>query len=450
MSRPSGPTRFSPSRVFLVLAWSFGTLFVFLTPPFQAPDEYDHFHRAYQVSEGHLLETRNGGDAGGFQPRSLLAFQNRVSFDMPHHPEVKQDLATLWAMRRLPLKPEDRRFIRFPWYSPTNYFPQAAGIAIARALGAGPLLLHYAGRLGNLLAWSLLIYVALRWIPVMKWTLALLALMPMSLWLAATLSADAMVNALCFLYVAVTLYLAIGDEKPMTAGRAWALVGLSAAIALAKTAYLPILLLTLMIPARKFGGRGKYWLFFALVLSVGVAVNIAWTLCTYRDFVNPGRSPSAQAVYVLHHPLNMLGDYVGQLFSIAFLCSIVGKLGWYDTRLLRPLVVCYAAVLIWTAWMAGASAAQLNGRQKSIIAVAAVGMWLALFLIMDLAFTKVGNSAITSLQGRYLIPLTPLVLLLFCPSAALRRRERGAILAAFSACFNVYIAIVLCLRFYVA
>jgi uncharacterized membrane protein len=435
--------------VLLVLAGSFGILFVFLTPPFQAPDEYDHFHRAFQVSEGHLLETRNGPDAGGFLPKSLLTLQNQVSFDMPHHPQVKQNVATLWAMRKLPLNPDDRRFMRFPWYGPTNYFPQAAGIAIARALGAGPLLMHYAGRLGNLLVWTLIMFSAVRLIPVMKWTLALLALMPMSLWLAATLSADAMVDSLCFLFVAVTLRFAVGDESPMNGRRAIALVALAAAIALAKTAYLPITLLTLTIPAKKFGGRSRYWLFFALVLGVGFAVNIAWTLSTYTDFVNPGRSPSAQAVYILHHPIHVLGEYVGQLFSLAFLSSIIGKLGWYDTRLARPLVACYAAVLVWSAWMAGVPAVRLSGRQKSIIALAAVAMWLAVFLIMDLAFTNVGATGVTSLQGRYLIPLTPLVFLLLCPKIALRCRERGAILAGFSVCFNIYIAIVLWMRFYV-
>src|SRR3984885_4284478 len=138
--------RISPSRVFLALAWCFGALFVFLTPPFQAPDEDDHCHRAYQVSEGHLWEQRDGRRVGAYQPASLIDFQRQVSHGIPHHPDVKQNLKTLWALRTMPLNSSVREFVVFPWYSPTNYFGQAVAIALARMLGAGPLLLVYAGR----------------------------------------------------------------------------------------------------------------------------------------------------------------------------------------------------------------------------------------------------------------------------------------------------------------
>jgi uncharacterized membrane protein len=272
--------------------------------------------------------------------------------------------------------------------------------------------------------------------------------MPMSLWLAASLSADAMVDSLCFLFVAVTLNFAIADDRPMTGRRIAALLVLIAAVALAKTAYLPITLLALTIPARKFGGRKNYWLFFALALCVGLCVSVAWTLSTYADFVKTTGSPSQQMAFILHHPLDTAREYVGQLFSIAFLCSIIGKLGWYDTRLSRFMVAIYAAVLVWTAWMAGKPAVDLTRRQKSIIALVAIGIWLAVFALVDLAFTQVGAHGVTSLQGRYLIPLTPLVLLLLVPKSAARVRPRALALAGFSVCFNIYIVLVLCWRFY--
>ena len=440
-----------PHRVFLALAWSFGTLFAFLTPPFQVPDEYDHFHRAYQVSEGHLTETRRGNQGGGYLPSSLIAFQTQVSQGIPLHPDVKQNVKTLWAMWKMPLRAEDRQFVVFPWYAPTNYFPQGAAISIARHLGAGPLWLIYAGRLGNLLVWSLLIYCALRLTPILHWTLFLLALMPMSLWLAASNSADTVVNGTTFLFVATILRFALKDDRPMNARRLAALFLLGGAIALAKTAYLPLIMLFLLIPAAKFGGRARYWLAFFLFLGVSLSINVAWTLYTYQHFVNSDSSPRAQAIYLLHHPLGAVRDYVGQLFSIPFLCSIIGKLGWYDTRLFRPFIVIYAAILVWTARSAGDPEFRLNGRQRWIIACSAVCIWLAVFGLVDLAFTRVGARGITSLQGRYMVPLTPLVLLLFYPmSSIIRRREHGPLIAGFSASFCVYIVIALVLRFYVA
>jgi hypothetical protein len=47
------------SRAFGLLAPCFGVLVLILTPPFQAPDEFNHFFRAYLISEGRLLAHTN-------------------------------------------------------------------------------------------------------------------------------------------------------------------------------------------------------------------------------------------------------------------------------------------------------------------------------------------------------------------------------------------------------
>jgi uncharacterized membrane protein len=207
-------------------------------------------------------------------------------------------------------------------------------------------------------------------------------------------------------------------------------------------------LLLLIIPPRKFGGGRRYAAAGGVLAAVALAVSIGWTLYTYRDFVNPDSSPHAQAIYLLHHPLSTAADYVGQLCSLSFLSSIIGKLGWYDTRLWRPMVAAYLLVLIWSARMGGWPTVRLDRRQKWIIALCAVGVWLAVFTLVDLAFTRVGARGITSLQGRYMIPLTPLVFLMLYPAPAIRRRERGPLIVAFSACFCVYVTAVIVSRFY--
>lgn len=45
---------------------------VVLTPPFQVPDEQEHFHRAYQLSELRMLGIVRDGAAGGMLPSSLI------------------------------------------------------------------------------------------------------------------------------------------------------------------------------------------------------------------------------------------------------------------------------------------------------------------------------------------------------------------------------------------
>lgn len=62
--------RVLPERAFLLLAILLGVVFIFVTPPFEVPDEGAHFYRSYQVSVGRLLPQENGEgeyiEAAGF------------------------------------------------------------------------------------------------------------------------------------------------------------------------------------------------------------------------------------------------------------------------------------------------------------------------------------------------------------------------------------------------
>ena len=312
---------FTARRMFLPLAWIFGTLYALVTPPFQVPDEFQHFYRAYQVSEGRLTAYRHGGEVGGELPVSLETFAGSIwgkTFD----PETKIHAGSIWAARTIPLQPRTRQFFVFgnvSWHSPTNYFPQAAAIAVARQIGLGPMGIFYAGRIGNLVSWSLLVYFSLRLIPIMDWTFLLLALTPMSMAQAASLSADATVNGVCFLFVAAAMRCGMTDG-PIRAAQLIGLTICGAAVALAKTAYLPLALLFLLIPAGKFPNRSRYWLAFSIFMVICLGTIVGWSLCTFgaESYSMADVSPRVQLLYMLHHPLATLHRDLGMLLAIPF------------------------------------------------------------------------------------------------------------------------------------
>ena len=64
----------APEKFFLALGLFFGLMFIVLTPPFQVPDETNHFFRAWQVSEGGLSAVKQDSRVGGFIPQSLVKF----------------------------------------------------------------------------------------------------------------------------------------------------------------------------------------------------------------------------------------------------------------------------------------------------------------------------------------------------------------------------------------
>jgi uncharacterized membrane protein len=448
------PAQLTARRVFLPLAWIFGALYIFITPPFQVPDEYMHFYRSYQVSEGRLTAYRVGTDIGGYLPRSLLELGDRLPSGLQSDPNFHLHAGDIWSLRTIPLNPHDRKFAVFgavSWHSPMNYLPQAAGIAIGRSFGLSPLWLLYCGRAGNLLSWSLLAWFAIRLIPIMDWTLLLLALMPMSLAQAASLSADATVNGVCFLFVAAAVRCALGNAATMTTARTTGLTILGAAVSLAKTAYIPLTILFLLIPSSKFGGRRRHWGIFSLFILACLATTIGWSLCTFgaQSYTAPNVSPRLQAIYILHHPIEMLHRDVGMLLSMPYLESIIGTLGWADIRLWWPGAMLYWVALFASVCIGGWPHIRLSARQRFLLASAACGCWLLVFTLVYLTFTPVGGRSINGLQGRYLIPATAPFLLMFYLRPGPRRLNVGPWISAFCALFSVYALAVLVRRFYI-
>ena len=245
-----------PHRFVFVFGLLFGGSLVFLAPPYSTPDEFAHFCRAYHCSQGKLYACKRNGQTGDDLPASLsesyVAIADKASSD--------QQFAISWAKidkaARITLDPQRREFTDFSntaLYSPVPYLPQAAVIWAARPWQPAPLTLLYLARVANLIVYLFLAATAVRLVPIHKWTMALVALMPMAVYLAAAVSADAVMLGLSLLIIALIMKLALTGENP--AGRTWFALGLLLVLlALSKQAYVGLALLFLVIPGKKFSG----------------------------------------------------------------------------------------------------------------------------------------------------------------------------------------------------
>jgi len=77
-----------PHKVFLFLGGVFGIIFLLVTPPFQVPDEYQHFLHAYHFSQGKWKAETVNGWVGGYFPESLRQFDltlNQAVATNPSH-----------------------------------------------------------------------------------------------------------------------------------------------------------------------------------------------------------------------------------------------------------------------------------------------------------------------------------------------------------------------------
>jgi len=415
----------SPERVFPVLALVFGALLVFWVPPFQSPDEPAHFFRAYQVSEGVFFPEREDGRLGGDLPVSLVQVRDSFSnLKMNYDARVPKGLVS--NCLELPLLSGARGLTDFPntaIYAPTAFLPQAAAILLLRPLGASPLLLLYGARLANLLVWVLLVWSAIRLMPFLKNTLTVLALLPASLALAASANADVVTNGLSWWLVAS--FSALAHARAATVRQLAALAVVCAN---------KLIVLPLVLP----GFRGAAMPRRALLAGVALLAALGWSRLAQSWFIpydaynpafrdaqtlNEGVDPLRQQAFMLENPLYFAK--IAATSAIKALPStaahLVGKFGW-EKNYLSPLWLA----LLWLT-VAATLVTEKNplSMPRRLLAVLVFGLYAALFAItMYALWCPVGATEVTNFQGRYFVPVLPVLALALAGSPMEKWKSR--------------------------
>ncbi|KWT82952.1 DUF2142 domain-containing protein [Candidatus Magnetominusculus xianensis] len=412
-------TGYVPEKVFLILGIVFGLLFVFVVPPFQAPDETNHFYRSYQLSEGRALAERRGGDVGGMLPESLIKTAKTLSKDIPGHPENKQEVSEIIEAFKIPIDEGRRAFINFHYtvlYSPVPFIPQAAAIYAGRHSGFTVLWLVYAGRAANLFVWICLMYLSIRTAPAYKWLFVFLALMPLSLFQGASLSADSFTNAVCFLFTATALRAA--SDKENLKKNLLILFLLSLPLTMSKHAYFPLLLCFFLIPKTFFPSVRSYRAAFAVLFIVNLSLNLWWSskvdylVVAYNNGLDV--SPERQLSYVLGHPFTFAETFIRTIVRQCQLgwYTVVGKMGWLDTNMPVVYQASYVWLLALSALFSAPEPLKVSTTKKLVIFTAILSCVLLFSTSEYLIWTPVGSPYIDGLQPRYVIPLLPLLFIL--------------------------------------
>lgn len=228
-----------------VVGLALGVTFTYVTPALVAPDEYTHLAAAYELAStwsGQTAADEDGNlllrecDAAHFGTKTgdigVLAYKNEAIAETsePGSPDV---LTTHSEVKT--------------GQGSGSYLAQALGIRLARAQGKNFYTMLLYGRLANLILYLLLAALAVWLAPTsLRGLLACVALLPMPLQLAASLSPDAAVLGLVFSFTALCLRLrgekAVWWQKIL-------LIVLGGLTAPGKAIYLPVILLCLLIPA---------------------------------------------------------------------------------------------------------------------------------------------------------------------------------------------------------
>ena len=410
-----------PDFAFLILAFCFGLIFLLSTPPAQAPDDTEHFYRAYQVFKGDWIAIRNNDLVGGPLPKELAVISKMVPRGIKGRQQYPADVLKMIQSTDHSTQPGETMFFKFPNMAlnfPFLYLPQALGIAIGKWFDASPIALNYLARLTNLLVWIAVVTFAIRIIPMAKWLLLIVALTPMSLFLATSNSADTLTYGICFLFIATVMNLAFGPAH-LTKQSLLLVMILCVLVALSKLVYIALIMLVLLIPRSKFDSNFRYFGFTALCFALAIGMAFLWSKAVLNLYLpaNPDETPdaTAQIDFILSDPIHYLGILVSTMVDRLGIIArqVIGVFGWLDTFLPTWFYVASYAAIGLVALLDQNPDIRLRLFSKFIIlATISAGTFLV-FTGLYIKWTSVGSAAITGVQGRMFIPLFFLFWLLF-------------------------------------
>ena len=412
-------------KIFLLIGLVFGVVWLFLIPPFQGPDEFMHFHRAYLLSEGKLglVVDPASGRIGHYLPASIQELEETLqSHKIAGRGDVKQSLEAMAKATRIEIKPESSLFYdSIAYYPPFAYAPHVAAITITRMLELPILYVYYAARLGGFIFFVVIMYLLIKNVRVLKLPLLTIALMPISIQQGMIVSADCVTIILILMLVCYVINMTFHDGDKVIGAKEMAVFYLLCGlIALTKGPYVILALLYFIIPRKRFSSGVAYWAGGIGMILVGLVLIGTWkffqtdlsmTTSTVSAVVNISHGKNTDPFHILYRV------FFNTMFSV-YLAKSAFWLGWTDVRLPVVFLVAYSFLMLWPLLIVDKAIDErfADLRKTGFVIVAFIFcVWTAYHVSMYLAEPQRPEGKILGMQGRYFVRLLfPLLVGIYC------------------------------------
>lgn len=387
-----------------VAVLTIGILFSFANAPLQAPDEYTHFMRAYTISRGQL-----GFDYNYKFPDDVYWLAETFPAEYNNTVSETGNGTVITSIEKYSEKenaPYTGRDIKTYIQVIIPYIPAAIGIAAARLFGGGALVCLYAARICNVIVFALCAYFALKWAARYRGALIAAVLLPMTLFMAASTSYDAMFLACTVLYFGIILKDRFIDRDLIV------LLFVFAVIVSIKPIYLPMAFLVMLIPKESVKTKLPRWWCVAIAAAVAL-VFYEGTLMYASAFGNippvnklAGVDVAAQASYIFANPLRYIMVLLVDAYTKVLYIDQFGIFGWLDvkaalTGLLTPIMFVVVGALY------ADTARTYKKTDKWLHALVAAAVYLIVVTGFYATWSTLGSTDILGVQARYFIPIIP-------------------------------------------
>ncbi len=372
-------------------------------------DEETHLARIYEIDHKALIPNQWLGQEGNGIPASMLKLSYRQKpFLLPITLQNIREQLTLTLD-----SPETITHLTRAAYSPLLYIPQAVIFFLFGYLLKLPLLVNYwLIRFTYLLTYVGLVFFAIRLIPKFKWVLFVLALAPMTMIQAASISADPATNGASFLFIAWALYL-VEQRDPIKRKEIWITFLLVFILFFVKPNSTPLVLLLVLIKPSRFSSRSVMVLFWTVIAGLFLVEVGGWSAIQFQaEAARRGLTETQSSglfTVIFSSPMVFIGNLITYIAT-----NIPGTLkdyvasfgyGYYEIpSIVYILFVISLGAAILHDW-------QLDEISKPIRILLGIEFILLFFGTFALRFAikqSVGSLALS--QGRYFIPFIPLLI----------------------------------------
>jgi len=402
----------SKEKAFLVLSIIIGIVLNIVIVPLSRYDDHAHFWRTYEIATGQIISKTSNK-----LPTSL----SKLIIDEDGNYHIN-DITYEYAKEKLALKLDKETTEQFAVggsapYSPLNYIPQLIGVIIGKILNLNPLIIAYLGRTTNFISYILIIYIAIKLLPKEKWKdiYIVIATLPMCMNLAMSLSPDAVIISLTLLLIAYIMNIKF-SRKIIGLKEIVIISLLTMIVAICKLVYVLFVLLMLLIPKDKFKNSKTRYLYFVLVTIITLGGCIAWKALTSDDIaISIHVNEMEQILFALSDPIRTINTFLNtaSAYSSEFVFPMIG--GWNTNRVIVVGFIIFMFISMFGKYNKNIEDDKLKFETKDKILVSIISFIVILLVFAGLyvGWTVATDTMVEGIQGRYFIPLLPILLIAF-------------------------------------
>ena len=388
--------------VFLLLC-ALGVTIAIRQAPFYMPDEGAHYLRAYEVSKLHLIN-----------------LPNSVGVDIPcreyfvvakkYHPIAL--LQTKAEAEQAEPSCQVRTINTAGSYSFVPYIPAAVALALVEKFNWTPESKLLAARIANFSVWFSIVFFSLMLLEGGRLLMASLILLPSFFWQLVALSADGATLASCLAYLFFAVRVA-HRKLEVTAGMITILIGLGFLIGASKGVYAPITLFAFGL-WRQWPRKGWFYRLCVLSCPMLAALSAFSAQAVLSDpgliYLGNSANPALQLTYVVQNPIKFMSLIMKSLVETDLTGLVAPGYAVPNTgQGFGITVVSLAAISILMVCTDFGIDKAFRLIAGVLVAIILVGISLPLYL----TYTPLQFDGILGMQGRYYIPILPLVFITF-------------------------------------